>query len=54
MRSKLEERIRKSQAAKKVDTENLKVVNAEELKQSAAARLEEDHGIVLHSRWAAK
>ena len=53
MRSKLEQRIRKSQSAKKVDGEHAKAVNPEEVKV-ATAKIEEELGLVLHSIWAEK
>ena len=53
MRSKLEERIRKSQSAKKLDAEHPKVVNPEEVK-AATAKIESELGIVLHSSWSEK
>ena len=53
VRSKLEQRLRKSQSAKKVEGEHSKAVNTEEAKL-AVAKIEEDLGIVLHSKWAEK
>jgi len=53
LRSKLEQRIRKSQSAKKVEGEHAKAANPEEVK-AAIAKIEGELGVVLHSKWAEK
>lgn len=53
VRSKLEQRIRKSQSAKKVDGGQPDVVSPEE-RMAATAKIEEDLGVVLHSKWAVR
>ena len=53
VRSKLEQRIRKSRSAKKVDG-GQPIVGSPEGREAATAKIEEDLGVVLHSKWAVR